>query len=340
MAILQTAKEYRYRIKTMMRGIREYRRTGTTPEDAYLMMRDLYCHTRGYSNDVISALVKGNGRPYALPNSKGIMGDLSAQDVDKIVSTINEVGYYRFPQRAPEDLCDRLLEFALTTPCMLRPPREGLPTEMVYDRANPHTISYRVEEQRLFGCPDVQKLAADMSMLSIAQAYLGCPPVMDIVAMWWSAAFGDQASSEIAQLYHFDMDRLKFLKFFIYLTDVTPENGPHYIVARSHRRDGKPSELWGRGAVRIPDSDIERAYPKEELIEVCGPRGTIFAEDTRAFHKGKVVTSGDRLVLQYEFCNSLFGAPFTTIHLGQDATPDLLSAVRSYPAIYSKFVID
>lgn len=340
MALLQTVKEYRYRIKAMMRGIAHYKQTGATPDEAYLLMRELYCSTRGYSNDVISNLVKANARPYDLPHANGILGDLKPEDVSGIVGAIREKGYYQFPNKAPEALCDRLLEFAQKTECMLRPPVEGLPAEMVFDRANPRTVSYRVEEQKLFNNRDVQDLAADMSILSIAQSYIGSPPVLDIGAMWWSTAFAEEASSAIAQLYHVDMDRLKFLKFFIYLTDVTPENGPHYIVAKSHRREGVPDELWRRGPVRIPDADIEKLYPKEEVIEVCGPRGTIFVEDTRAFHKGKVVTSGDRLVLQLEYCNSLFGAPFTTIHLNPASNPSLLEAVKRYPLIYSKFVVD
>ena len=75
-------------------------------------------------------------------------------------------------------------------------------------------------------------------------------------------------------------------------------------------------------------------------MQVCGPRGSIFAGDPRAFHKGTVVQTGDRLVLEVEFCNSLFGAPYKTIRLGPEARPQLLALAKSYPTSCKKFVVE
>lgn len=77
-------------------------------------------------------------------------------------------------------------------------------------------------------------MITDMNFFAIAQEYLACKPIHDLVLMWWSAPHSNKASSEAAQLYHFDMDHLKFLKFFIYLTDVDEHNGPHCYVRKSH----------------------------------------------------------------------------------------------------------
>jgi hypothetical protein len=133
-------------------------------------------------------------------------------------------------------------------------------------------------------------------------------------ACGWSTAFlAGKASSAAAQHYHFDMDRVKFLEFFFYLTDVTSESGPHCSVAGSHRR--KPRVLL-RDA-RIDDEEIRRHYPNDRIVEITGSRRTIVAADTRGFHKGKPLTQGDRLILEFELVTSLFGADYSTIVLNE-----------------------
>jgi hypothetical protein len=111
------------------------------------------------------------------------------------------------------------------------------------------------------------------------------------------------------------MDRLKFLKFFIYLSDVTSKNSPHCYVRGSCFR--KPAALLRDG--RIADEEIARHFPAQDLIEVTAPRGSIFAVDTRGFHKGKAVEEGERLLLQLEFTNSLFGQNYGTMPVAAEA---------------------
>jgi hypothetical protein len=99
------------------------------------------------------------------------------------------------------------------------------------------------------------------------------------------------------------MDRLNFLKFFVYLSDVTTENGPHVFVAGSHRH--KPRSL--RDPVRFGDAGVESGYGAGAVKSICGARGTIFAADTSGIHKGMPVVSGHRLVFQVEFATGRFG---------------------------------
>jgi ectoine hydroxylase-related dioxygenase (phytanoyl-CoA dioxygenase family) len=131
--------------------------------------------------------------------------------------------------------------------------------------------------------------------------------VLDTVNMWWTTAFGTRPDSSAAQLWHFDMDRLRWIKFFVYLTDVTLESGPHCFVAGSHRTGGIPQDLRDLGYARITDDVVDRHYPREAIKEFVAPRGSILAEDTRGLHKGKPAIKGDRLMLEFEFSNSLFG---------------------------------
>jgi len=300
----------------------------------------LHCRTSGGSNDLLHRLLCWRNPPYALPPAQGVLGDLDAQAVGRIAGAVAEDGYYVFPDRLPRETCENLLAFATSHEAALKPAKPPLPGYLVYERGVPQAETYWFDEQTLFDCPEVQALAADASLLAVAQSYLKAKPILDIVGMWWSTAFSKQASTEAAQLYHFDMDRIKWIKFFVYLTDVTPENGPHCFVAKSHRRNGQPRELLRRGQTRIPDGDVRRCYPAEALLEFTGPAGTIIAEDSRGFHKGKPVQSGDRLILEFEFSDSLFGATYPKTHLKSTYTKMLRDRARKYPRSYSHFIVD
>jgi hypothetical protein len=128
--------------------------------------------------------------------------------------------------------------------------------------------------------------------------------------MWWSTAYQKEASEEAAQLFHFDLDRIKWLKVFFYINDVTPENGPHCYIEGSHKVNAKPVDILNRGYVRIPDADLAPHYKPEAFKTVCGEAGSMFIGDTKCWHKGTPLKKGHRLVLELEYASSLFGANY------------------------------
>jgi len=74
-----------------------------------------------------------------------------------------------------------------------------------------------------------QKLAFDPYILSIAASYLGCVPIHVQTNIWFSfPTFQEKNNlSTNAQMFHQDKEFIKFIKLFIYLSDVGEENGPH-----------------------------------------------------------------------------------------------------------------
>ena len=91
------------------------------------------------------------------------------------------------------------------------------------------------------------------------------------------------------------------------------------------RKDGK-----------ITDEEIHKEYKKGDLMEITGKSGTILAVDTSGFHKGKNLTQGDRLLLQFEYTNSLFGVK-NTFHTVQTPHQDFLLAKREFPHILQRY---
>jgi len=321
------------------RGAFRYSRTGTTPSDAYHSLIHLYCRTNGRSNDLLHALARWRFPPAALPPARGVLGDLSPADVNRVAADIRENGYIRPAERLPADVCQRLSDFSLRTEAVIAPPRKEGPVRAVYDPAHPLAEGYRFDEASLIVQPDIQALMADPSLLAVAQAYLGCLPVLSSVFMLRStpARVADNAREELAQMYHFDMDRLKWLKFFFYVTEVTSERGPHCFIAKSHRTGSQLPALLSRGYVRYPDQELEPYFPAADRIELTGPPGTLFAVDTRGYHKGITPRTGDRLIVQLEFCDSLFGAPYLQPTFPAVCVPELEARRREFPRVYSRY---
>jgi ectoine hydroxylase-related dioxygenase (phytanoyl-CoA dioxygenase family) len=315
---------------------------GETPPSSYQSLISLFCQSGGASNDWLARLVSLLHPPYRLDDADGVLGNLVEADLDRVKRQLDERGYYVFERRLPDDLCDRLLHFALSHECRLRPMQgtDNQAGSLLVDRfprKRPGAVRYDFDLQAVIDNADVQRLMADRSIVAVSQRYLRCRPIVDVMTMWWHTAFSNQPDPDAAQFWHFDMDRIKWLKFFVYLTDVGPENGPHSFVAGSHKTGGIPSHLLSRGYSRLTDEDVERCYSADRFIEFTGPRGTILAEDTRGLHKGKHVLKGDRLVLQLQFSNSLYGGTYEPTRFSRATAPELQAMVARYRRLYSNY---
>lgn len=100
-----------------------------------------------------------------------------------------------------------------------------------------------------------------------------------------------------ALLFHKDHDALKFLKYFLYLTDCYETSGPHRYIKSSARK----APLKFLGYSRIPSEPIFDYYHKDSLVTFTGPKGFNFIEDTTGFHRGDLPIAGKRVMLSIVF---------------------------------------
>jgi len=148
--------------------------------------------------------------------------------------------------------------------------------------------------------------------------------------------FAGAPDNQAAQQFHWDMERIKWIRFFIYLTDVTADSGPHCFIKGSHRTGAIPDRLLKQGYVRQSDETMLEVYGKDAYMEFVGRRGTIIAEDSRGFHKGMEPKQGDRLLLAFELSNTTFGA--NKRHLIRNIhVPRFGEFAKRYPRVYSNF---
>lgn len=224
------------------------------------------------------------------------------EEIDQCVSGLQANGVYVFKNRLPEDMIARMRESALTVPSMAR----GLDRPAApYPRSAPEVGRYDIDEDNTMLSPDMQDYTSDPALALIAARYLGQPVIQDQTALWWTTTKGSADAALNAWMFHQDRDRLSFLKFFVYLTDVGPDNGPHTVVQGTHKQI--PRSLRADG--RQTDEAVREAGLWDRVISLSGPAGTIMAVDTVGLHKGLPPQAGDRCVLQVEFATSLFGAP-------------------------------
>ncbi len=311
--------------------------TGTTPNEAYQSLRALHVATAGAFNSRLEAPLRTAHPPRPSESSAtGVLGVIDEPRLAKITADLDRDGYHIFPERLTSEQCDRLMAFARAQPVVGYLGDNVLPFDD-FEQGRGQCATFDLQEKISLRSADVQRLCVDPGFLRVSQAYLRCEPVLDLIALWWSIPLGEKESSVSGQLYHFDLDRPHFLKFFVYLNDVDDENGPHHFVRGSHRNVQKGA-LADR---RFQDAEIAKCYDlaRDEVI-FRAPRGTIFAEDTRGLHKGARVRSGERLVFQLEFASTLFGAPFETHDIGAKFTPEFREAVRSRRRTMARFALE
>ena len=98
-----------------------------------------------------------------------------------------------------------------------------------------------------------------------------------------------------AQFFHWDNDFTKFLKFYVYLTDIDTDSGPHIFVEKSHKFKKKQHKLC-----RVfNDNDIYQNY--EKIKEFHGKSGSAFFVDSYGLHKGKSPKKKSRILLNIHF---------------------------------------
>lgn len=324
-------------------GYLRFRVYAKTDPWAHQALVQLFCDSGGRALDLFSFLIGLTSKKINFIESDGVLGPLNEVELKKYSAILKSQGYLVFPNALKVDMCERLLEYAYRTPALLRKMdyenADGPPRYEIFNQKNLSATRYEYPSDGLLAHEDFQLLMSDLSLLKLAQEYLGSKPIFDVFGMWWHTNFQSGPDSEAAQYYHFDLDRIKWLKIFIYLTDVGENNGPHTFVEGSHRSGSIPHSMLKQGYARINDDQVIAHYGASKQIEFLASRGTIIIEDTRGLHKGKAVSEDrSRLILQLQFSNSLFGAECQKAKIPHQRVSKLQEAIDISRDVYASFL--
>lgn len=259
---------------------------------------------------------------------------------DRALTELREQGFALLDVRIPDEVVDELAAYFAQAPCTLTSDRDVplAPGETTtVDFANPLAEKYAVTTRATLASPTVRSLLLDRGLLEIAQAYLGSAPIIDIIIAWFSFPAG-AASREAGQLYHFDLDRVRWLKAFLLLSDQDSETGAHMYIPGTNRDKGIDASLLRRGYARLEDDDVAVFHPRSTWKTMEGRRGVILLEDTRGLHKGMPLVRDHRLMLQFEYAQSMFGHPAGLVSAELDPIDDEhWSQMREqYPLLFTQ----
>lgn len=179
-----------------------------------------------------------------------------------------------------------------------------------FDPINPKAILYEFDINYLINQKIIQKILLKDEILIIGQKYFGSLAFFDHISLSITTNFNKLPDSNSAQLYHFDLDRPKWLKFLTYVNDVDFSNGPHCFIKKTHKNNAIPFSLRSKGYVRIDDQNKYIKNLIKNEIKITGKAGTAIIEDTKGLHKGSVVKKGYRILLNIQINSSMFGSPY------------------------------
>ena len=169
-----------------------------------------------------------------------------------------------------------------------------------------------------FWCRLLFDLASDPIVLGVVERYLGAPPIVLNYSAWRSKAGAEAAGS---QFFHRDFDDIKFVKLFVYLTDVVDDDGAHCFIVGSHRIDAVAAlragwtggveefDKWYFGQLRKNDADVGAVFGGD-FTALIGKAGTCFLVDTSGIHKGLAPKRRDRVLAQVLYGVTPFYSPF------------------------------
>lgn len=208
-----------------------------------------------------------------------------------LVRDLQRDGYVLLPAFMDGQTIERIKAHLAGAPLNERfaPFRRGFQLDSVPD--NVHVAEYSTAH--ILSCPDVLAIANLPVLLQAASLYLGCKPTIADVSIWWSLV-ADGRPQE-AENFHRDVDDWRFVKFFLYLSDVDADAGPHYFVRGSHRR---ARFLKKR---RLTDAEVRKVFDGRDVVSMQGRTGDAFLEDTFGIHKGQPPRLRHRLLLQVEY---------------------------------------
>lgn len=206
------------------------------------------------------------------------------------VRDLNSSGLHELGQLLSTAQCRELVDYFEQRP-VRDPYRSSAPKFLPLSGGRPaeaHIAHH--DAQDILNAPYLLDLANDPRVLDVVSRFLGCKPTIGYMATWWSYATGMGAQQ--AENFHRDVDDWRFVKLFVYLTDVTMESGPHKYVLHS-ASENKLTDIR-----RFNDDEVAQTFGEENIRTMTATAGEGFLEDTYGIHKGQPVQSGHRLLFQ------------------------------------------
>ncbi len=325
------------RIKKTSRLKKEFQKGKPVIENGGELLNDviyLHCISNGYSTERFSKFVQSKER-YDLSGFSSIFSDEVWKQKDQILTDLKTDGYCILPEKLSDETCSKIVEYASQTTFT---PREFQGNTFEATILKPPYLSARYDlgSEKTLNEELFQQFIAEPFFIELATDYLGKPPVLDPVEIWWSVPFGKK-DDNFALKYHFDMDSVKWFKIFINFEDISIKNGPHSYIKGSHLPGIQSQKIRSKFYSRIEDEEVYENYGKDKEVVFTVPKGSILIEDTRGMHKGYHVEEGRRLLLSFQYSSVIFSKPAKPFSMPEKMSPNFSKLFEKYHEFFSKY---
>jgi hypothetical protein len=173
-------------------------------------------------------------------------------------------------------------------------------------------------------CAAIDHIARNAKIVDVARRYLGAEPILRLTQLRWS--FGTGAAIKDSNLlssrykepslydenaFHYDTLDFRSLTLFVYLTDVYLSSGPHVVIEGSHAT----KKLKDLCQIVLTDQVAHQKFG-DRAKTIIGQKGTMFFEDTSAYHRAARCHSR-RLLFSIDYVlQRWLTAPASSVSLG------------------------
>lgn len=298
-------------ILLLLIGIGKFRKNKVNSTFSYKSMLRLYFIYGDIILKFVNSLTKENINNF----EKKITH--KSKNITKICKNIHEDGFYVKKNFLDEVEIEELKKLIYNYEYKLRLTDKNISSKYThqkykskFDPINPKAVLYEFDSNFLINQKVIQKILLKDEILEIGKKYFGSSAFLDHVSLSITANYNHTPDSNAAQLYHYDLDRPNWLKFLTYVNDVNYLNGPHCFLKETHKYYAIPFKMRSKGYVRFSDDDKDLKKFKINEKIITGKAGTSIIESTKGFHKGEVVKSGYRILLNIQINSSMFGSPY------------------------------
>ena len=239
----------------------------------------------------------------------------SVHETSAPAAILKDRGYLFLDNLVSTDRLQAMRAFFSANKCA-DPYRPALGEFVAPGDAPPQTHVAFFSSETVIRAPHALEIANDPKVLSIVSEFLGAKPTISLLTAWWSMPHKDGKPEE-AERFHRDVDDIRFVKLFCYLTDVDEVSGPHMFVPGSQNIN-RLTKIR-----RYEDREIAEAFGENSLSTFTGKAGTAFLENTFGFHRGVPPSQKPRLLFQvlYSLRNSIYGPDRPVGRIGADGIP-------------------
>jgi hypothetical protein len=146
------------------------------------------------------------------------------------------------------------------------------------------------------------KFALQKDLIKSLTNYFGMLPVIENISILYSPNTNNLGGS--SQFYHLDGQDVRTVQLFLFIEDVTPDNGP-LVVLEAQKSEEIAREIGYRKTKllkRIDDELVKSRSLPDQIIQATGPSGECYAVDTdRCFHFGSRQATRPRYVVLFQY---------------------------------------